>query len=192
MKKGLYMKKLLTTALITLSALSLNANETRLLPILSDNYCPAPTIALVGGYGEYSDISYSSSAMYGVELGFGCPVFEVKDLEINQVLSLVHYSENGLTTNSLEMNPRIMFNLNDKTKFGFGPGLGVLFTSNGSTSDTVFGVQVGASLNYQINSDVFIGIETRYQWAGDASLANGTTKVDMDNHRTLLKVGTHF
>lgn len=186
------MKKLLFTALITLSALSLNANETRLLPFFEDDYCPAPTVAVMGGYGKYSDVTNSGGAMYGVELGFGCPVFEVKDVKIDQVLSLVHYSKNGLTTNSLEMNPRIYFDLNNKTKFGFGPGLGILFTSNGSQSDTVYGIQVGASLNYEINADMFIGIESRYQWAGDASLTNGAANVDMNNHRTLLKVGTHF
>lgn len=185
------MKKTIFVIILALSTLSLSANETRLLPIMSDDYCPAPTIAVMGGYGEYTDISNSGSGMYGIEVGFGCPVFEIKDLEINQILSLVHYSENGLKTNSLEMNPRIMFDLSEKMKFGVGPGVAVVFVDNGFGSDTVFGVNLGASLNYQINKDMFIGIESRYQWAGSADFGIDNN-VDMDNHRTLFKIGTHF
>jgi len=185
------MKKTILAMILALSTISLSANETRLLPILSKDYCPAPTIAVMGGYGKYSDISDSGSGMYGIEVGFGCPVFEIKDLEINQVLSFVHYSKNGLKTNSLEMNPRIMFDLSEKMKVGFGPGVGVIFVDNSFGTDTVFGVNFGASLNYQLNKEMFIGIESRYQWAGSADFGIANN-VDMDNHRTLFKIGTHF
>jgi opacity protein-like surface antigen len=84
-----------------------------------------------------------------------------------------------------------MFDLSDKMKFGFGPGLGVIFAKSDSKSDTVFGFNVGASLNYDLTKNIFIGIETRYQWAEDADLSAGANR-DMDNCRTLLKVGTHF
>lgn len=184
------MKKTLLIALLMLTSSVLSAKDTRILPIFTEDYCAAPTVALMGGYGKYSGAN-SGTAMYGIELGFACPVFQIKDLEINQVLSLVRSDKNGLETNTLEMNPRIMFDLNKKTKFGFGPGLGVIFAESNGKKDEVFGINFGASLNYQISSDMFIGIESRYQWAGDAQFA-AATKTDMSNSRTLLKIGRSF
>ena len=186
------MKKILLIALLALSTtLFGGAKETKILPIFTQGYCGAPTVALMLGTGKYKNASNNHATMYGVELGFACPVFQIKDLEINQVLSLVHSDKDGLETNTLEMNPRIMFELSDKMKFGFGPGLGVVFAKSNTKSDAVFGLNFGASLNYDISKDMFIGIETRYQWAGDADLSAGAN-TDMDNCRTLLKVGTHF
>ncbi|MBC8238556.1 MAG: outer membrane beta-barrel protein [Helicobacteraceae bacterium] len=185
------MRKNIAIALLLLNTAVFGAaKETKMLPIFTEGYCATPTIALMGGYGKYSEASNGAS-MYGLELGFACPVFQIKDLEINQVLSLVHSDKDGLETNTLEMNPRIMFKLNDKTKFGFGPGLGVIFAKSAVKSDSVFGFNVGASLNYDITSDMFIGIESRYQWAKDAELSNGA-KTNMNNSRTLIKIGTHF
>lgn len=170
------MKKTLLSALLVLSTSTFAADETKILPILDADYCPAPTVALMGGHTSYEN---ESGALYGVELGFACPIFQIKGLEINQVLSLTHFSENGFDINTLEMNPRIMLKLSDKVKIGAGPGLAILFTD----ADTEYGVNLGASINYDITPDYFIGIETRYQWA---------TENAFDNSRTLLKVGTHF
>ncbi len=170
------MKKTLMSALLVLSTSAFAASETKMLPILSADYCPAPTVALMGGYTNYDD---ADGALYGIELGFACPIFQIKGLEINQVLSLTHYSENGFDINTLEMNPRIMFKVADKIKLGVGPGLGVLFTDD----DTEFGFNVGASINYDITPGYFVGLETRYQWA---------TEDAFDNSRTLVKVGMHF
>jgi len=168
------MKKTLLSALLVLSASAYAADETKMLPIFSDDYCPAPTVALMGGLTKYSD---DREALYGIELGFACPVFQIKGYEINQLLSLTHSPEFDITT--LEMNPKLMFKLSDKVKLGAGPGVGVLFTENG----TEFGFNLGASINYNITSDYFIGFETRYQWA---------TENELDNCRNLLKVGMHF
>ena len=185
------MRKNIAIALLLLStSLFGAAKETKMLPIFTEDYCAEPTIAVMLGYGKYSG-AQNGASMYGLELGFACPVFQVKDLEINQVLSFVHSDKDGLETNTLEMNPRIMFELNDKTKFGFGPGLGVIFAKSATKNDTVFGFNVGASLNYDITPDIFIGVESRYQWAQDAQLSNGA-KTDMNNCRTLIKIGTHF
>jgi hypothetical protein len=185
------MKKTIFAALLLLGASLFAApKETKMLPIFTEGYCALPTVALMGGYGKYSGAN-NGSAMYGVELGFACPVFQIADLEINQILSLVHSDKDGLETNSLEMNPRIMFAIDNKTKFGFGPGLGVIFAKANNKSDAIFGVNFGASLNYAITSDMFIGVESRYQWAGDGQFAAGT-KTDMSNSRTLVKIGKQF
>jgi len=181
------MKKNIAIALLLLNTAVFGAaKETKMLPIFTEGYCATPTIALMGGYGKYADTN-SGGGIYGLELGFACPVFQVKDLEINQVLSLVRYNKDGLEVNSLEMNPRIMFPISKKMKFGFGPGLGVVF----GDKDTAFGFQLGASLDYAITSDMFIGLETRYQWMGEEELSTGV-KTNLDNSRTLIKIGRHF
>lgn len=186
------MKKNLLVALLALSTTlwAEGAKDTEMLPIFTEGYCAAPSVALMAGTGKF-DGPDEQTAMYGVELGFACPVFQIKDLEINQVLSFVHSDENGLETNSLEMNPRIMFDLNEKAKFGFGPGLGVVFANARGQSDVLFGFNVGASLNYDISKDVFVGINSRYQWAQDADFG-ARSNVGMNNLRTMLKIGTHF
>ena len=188
------MKKILISTLLILSTSLFAApdapKETKVLPIFDADYCPAPTVALMGGYGKYSGVN-NGTAMYGVELGFACPIFQIEDVTINQILSLVHSSKDRLKTNTLEMNPRIMFDLSDKVQFGFGPGLGVIF-ADGEKDDTVFGVNVGASLNYDVTPQVFVGVEARYQWAEDADLSHNGVKTNMNNSRTLLKVGRRF
>lgn len=183
------MKKIKVLLLSVLTAGVIQAQETKILPIFDADYCPAPTVALMGGYGKYAGAS-GSAAMYGVELGFACPVFQIKDLVINQVLSLVNSSKDGLDTTSLEMNPRIMFKVADKVEFGVGPGLGIIF-ADGTKSDTVIGLNLGASLQYDISSDIFVGLESRYQWAGDAELTPGV-QTDLDNSRTMIKIGKRF
>lgn len=186
------MKKNILGALLALSATlwGAEAKETKILPIFAEGYCATPTVALMGGIINFDDSSEQDGA-YGIELGFACPVFQIQDLEINQVLSFVHSDENGLETNSLEMNPRIMFALNDKTKFGFGPGLGVVFAKANGQNETLFGVNAGASLQYDITKDVFVGFESRYQWTQDAEFVSGV-HTDMNNFRNMLKLGTHF
>ena len=186
------MKKNILGALIALSAtlFGAEAKETKMLPFFTQGYCAAPTVALMGGVVDYDGSSEQMGA-YGVELGFACPFFQIKDLEINQVLSFVHSDENGLETNSLEMNPRIMFALNEKTKIGFGPGLGVIFAKANGQSETIFGINAGASLQYDISKDFFVGLESRYQWTQDAEFASGN-KTEMNNFRNMLKVGTRF
>lgn len=183
-------KKLLLTLVILSTTLFGAAKETKILPIFTGGYCAAPTVALMGGYGKYKDAD-NGAATYGVELGFACPVFQIKDLEINQVLSLVHSDKDGLKATTLEMNPRIMFAINEKTKFGFGPGLGVVFAETSGEKDTVIGVNLGASLNYNITPEVFIGIESRYQWTQKAEFTTGT-ETNLNNSRTMLKIGRHF
>lgn len=173
------MKKIILSVLLVLSTSVINAKETKVLPILDADYCPAPTIALIGGVTKFSGAS-SAGKTYGLELGFACPIFQIDGLEINQILSATHYSHNGSSINALEMNPRLVFELSPDLKIGFGPGLGLLRV-NGATE---FGLNAGVSLNYALYGNTFVGIETRKQWVNSDSA--------LDNQKTLLKIGTHF
>ena len=186
------MKKIVLVSMLLLnsSLFAEVAQETKLLPIFGGNYCAAPTVALMGGYTNYDNTS-DNAGSYGAELRFGCPVFQIKGFDIRQVLSVVHADKNNLTTTSIEMNPRIMFPLTEDIEFGFGPGLAVIFAEDSSTTstdkDTLIGVNVGASLHYNVTNSIFVGLESRYQWTQKADF--GRT---IDNLRTMIKIGTSF
>ena len=53
-----------------------------------------------------------------------CPLLQLKTLDIKQQVSLVNYSHDELNTLSFELNPHVMFDINDKLQFGMGPGFG--------------------------------------------------------------------
>jgi hypothetical protein len=188
-KQGQDMKKILLASMLLFSTslFAEVAKETKFFPIMSGDYCAAPTVALMGGATNYDDMSGSADS-YGVELRFGCPVFQIKGYDIRQVLSIVHDNGNGFKTTSLEMNPRIMFPLSKDVEFGFGPGLGVIFAKDDiAGKDTVWGVNVGVSLHYDVTNKIFIGVESRYQWTQDTDFGG-----DIDNFRTMVKIGTRF
>lgn len=202
MKKNI----LISTLLLASSLFAEPAKETEMFPLFtSANYCSEATVALMGGVTNYHNTSgYTDS--YGAELRFACPVFQIKGFDNRQVLSVVYAEKDGLTTTSIEMNPRIMFPVSDDIEFGFGPGLGVIFAENdtavttgsgtlldpfvtttSTSKDTVIGVNIGASLHYNVTESVFVGLESRYQWTQNTKF--GKT---IDNARTMLKVGTSF
>jgi len=185
------MKKVVLAALITLSTTALCARELAVFPIATDaDYCLGAGVALLGGYGNYT--KGEASAMYGVEFSMACPLLQLETLDIKQQISLVNYSFNGLNTLSLEFNPHLMFDINNKLQFGVGPGFGILLANpeNGDSA-TSLTVALGASLNYNVTRTMYLGLESRYQWVEKAEFATDV-KTNLDNHRTLLKVGMHF
>lgn len=183
------MKKIVFSSLLALGATFVSANETKFLPIATDdNYCLTPSVALVGGYGKYNNVD--GDALYGVELDIACPLLALPSNKIKQQISLVYQDKNGLTTTSLELNPHVMFDLSNKVQLGVGPGLGVIF-ANADKSDTAFEIGAGASLNYDVTPKMFIGLEARYMFTTEVKLATNY-KDNLNNSRTLLKVGMHF
>ena len=184
------MRRVALAALLALTVSSLNARETKVLPILTDSsYCLTPGVSLVGGIGAF-DKSDTTTTMYGVELSLACPALQLSSLDIKQQISIVYQSKEGLDTTHIEFNPHVMFDLSKDIQFGAGPGFGVIL-ANAEKSDTVFGLNAGVSLNYDVTPSMFMGLEARYQWTTDAEVVSGV-EVNLDNYRTLLKVGMHF
>lgn len=182
---------LLTMVLLSTSLFAQVAKETKLLPFFEAGYCADPTVAIMGGVTQYKDNTNDTTNTYGVELRFGCPVFQIKNYDIRQVLSAIHTDKNNLSTTSIEMNPRIMFELTKDVEFGFGPGLGVVFAKNSAgiktLRDTVLAVNIGASLHYTPTKNMFIGFESIYQWTQKSDFGN-----TLDNFRNMIKIGTSF
>lgn len=186
------MKKIALAGLLALSMSSLSAKETKILPILTDdNYCFNPSVALIGGYTKYDEADNGTS-MYGAELSIACPALQLQSLNIRQQISFVHATEKDkFSSNSLEFNPHVIFKADDKLQVGVGPGVGIVFADADGETDTVIGLNIGASANYDVTPRVFVGAEARYQWGLADADFNGN-KVSLDNYRTLLKVGYHF
>jgi len=183
------MKKVLLGALLALTTTAISAKETKFLPIVTDdNYCLSPAVAVLGGYGKYNGVD--GTAMYGIELSIACPALQLSSLDIKQQISLTHQKKDDFSATNLEFNPHVMFELGKKLQLGVGPGFGVVFAKD-DESDTVFSIGAGASLNYDISNSMFIGLESRYMWTTEAELSTGN-KENLDNQRTLLKVGMHF
>jgi opacity protein-like surface antigen len=188
------MKRITLAALLALGTTSLMAHETKFLPIVTDpGYHFSPAVAIVGGYGKYKKAG-QGSAMYGIELDIACPLLELSSNDIKQQISIVHSSKTDtekLSTTSIELNPHVQFDVTNKLQIGVGPGFGVVFADADGATDTVFGINIGASANYEIEKSVFVGIEGRYQWTTKADFGNNGN-IALDNYRTLLKVGYKF
>ena len=185
------MKKIILGAMVALTlTTTVSARETKLFPIVTDsNYCLTPSVAVVAGVDSYDG---TSGTAYGVELSMACPALQLSSVFIKQQVSLVTRDSDGFKATSLEFNPHAIFDISKELTVGVGPGFGVIFADvDGASSDTVFGVNLGASVTYDITPSAFVGLEARYQWTTDAEFVSGT-KVNLDNSRTLLKVGMHF
>ncbi len=184
------MKQIILTASLLLATLVHAQRETTLLPVVnSADYTPAPAVALLVGYGEVEK-AYDGDYMYGVEVSLACPALQLSMYDIRQQISLVYQSDHGLRMTSLEFNPHVLFNLDEKVQLGVGPGFGVIVT-DADESDVILGINVGASIRYTIDATYFVGAEARYQWTTDAELSKGYER-SLDNYRTLIKVGMHF
>ncbi len=184
------MKHIIVAASLLLATLVHAERETKLFPIMTDaDYCPSPAVALLVGYGEM-ERAYDGDYMYGLEFSLACPALQLPTLDIRQQISLVHQSDHGLRMTSLELNPHLLFNLDNKVQLGVGPGFGLIVTDADET-DLIFGVNVGASIHYDIDKNYFVGAEARYQWTTDAELSKDVER-SLDNYRTLVKVGMHF
>ena len=182
-------KKIVTvTALSTLLGTALFADGVKFLPVTDSSYVPSFAVAALGGYQKTEAVD--GTGAYGVEISLTCPLLQIPNHTIRQQVSLVRADSNGLATTSLELNPHVLFDVAPQLHIGVGPSLGVTYASGLGDHDTVFGIGAGASVTYDIAPKYFVGAESRYQWTNNASLSGRT--VDLDNTRTLLKVGMHF
>ncbi len=182
-------KKILAVAAFsTLLGTTLLADGVQFLPAMNSSYTPSLAIAALGGYQKTD--SLDGTGAYGIELSLTCPLLQIPNHIIRQQVSFVHADSNGIATNSVELNPHVLFDLAPQLRIGVGPSLGAVYAYGRDDHEVVFGIGAGVSLTYDIAPQYFVGVESRHQWTSNANL--GGSKVDLDNSRTLLKVGVHF
>lgn len=186
--------KLLTCTKAALLALvlvgtSASAKEFKALPILDKNFCPNIQVGLSAGYMNLKNVN-ASGATAGIEISLDCPVFTLPWDNLRQQIMLNRFDSDGLEMTNLEFNPYYLITLNNGMEWGFGPGFGVIF-SDAAKSDTVFTLQAGTGLKYNISKEIYTGADIRWQWTQKAELS-ATQKEDLDNYRAQVKIGYRF
>lgn len=186
--------KLLTCTKAALLALvlvgtSASAKEFKALPILDKNFCPNIQVGLSAGYMNLKNVN-ASGATAGIEISLDCPVFTLPWDNLRQQIMLNRFDSDGLEMTNLEFNPYYLITLNNGMEWGFGPGFGVIF-SDAAKSDTVFTLQAGTGLKYNISKEIYTGADIRWQWTQKAELSP-TQKEDLDNYRAQVKIGYRF
>ncbi|HZF70263.1 outer membrane beta-barrel protein [Sulfuricurvum sp.] len=187
MKFSMVTKAVLMTSLMFGSAVT--AKEFKVLPILDNNFCPNIQVGLSTGYMNLKNVN-AEGATVGIEISLDCPVFTLPWDNLRQQIMLNHFNSDGLEMTNLEFNPYYLISLGNNVEWGFGPGFGVIF-SKAQKSDTVFTLQAGSGLKYNISKELYTGADIRYQWTQKADLSDGY-KEDLDNYRAQVKIGYRF
>ncbi|MFY9142844.1 hypothetical protein [Sulfuricurvum sp.] len=187
MKFSMVTKAALMASLILGSAA--NAKEFKVLPILDNSFCPDIQVGLSAGYMNLKNVN-AEGATAGIEISLDCPVFTLPWDNLRQQIMLNHFNSDGLEMTNLEFNPYYLVTLNNGVEWGFGPGFGVIF-ADAQKSDTVFTLQAGTGLKYNISKEIYTGADLRWQWTQKAELSNGY-KEDLDNYRAQIKIGYRF
>lgn len=187
MRLSMFAKAAVAASLLISS--TAGAGEFKALPILDADFCPNIQVGLSAGYMNLKNVS-ASGATAGIEISLDCPVFTLPWDNLRQQIMLNHFNSDGLQMTNLEFNPYYLVTLNNGVEWGFGPGFGVIF-SEMDKSDTVFTLQAGTGLKYNISKEIYTGADVRYQWTQKADLTN-TYKEDLDNYRAQVKIGYRF
>lgn len=174
--------------LALLAAQPVAAEGWTFMPGKSDNYQPEMTVSALFGQLDPAPSGADSDSVIGVELSLNCPMVQPPEGTIRQQLSIGRYDENGLELTTIEINPHYLVALDDKLAIGFGPGLGYLRADAPGVDDSVFALQAGVSLHYNVDARLFLGAEARYQWTQELDDSND----DMNNSRIVAKVGYRF
>lgn len=187
MKFSMYTKSVLMASL--LFGLTANGQEFKVLPILDKNFCPNIQVGLSTGYMNLKNVNAEGSTV-GIEISLDCPVFTLPWDNLRQQVMLNHFDSDGLEMTNLEFNPYYLITLKNGIEWGFGPGFGVIF-SDAHKSDTVFTLQAGTGLKYNISKELYTGADVRWQWTQKAELTQNY-KEDLDNYRAQVKIGYRF
>jgi len=187
MKIAGYAKAVLMSALL-LGTLS-DAKDFKVLPILDEGFCPNIQVGLISGYMNLKNVN-AEGATVGIEISLDCPVFTLPWDNLRQQIMLERFHSDGLEMTNLEFNPYYLITLDNGVEWGFGPGFGVIF-SDAQSADTVFTLQAGTGLKYNLSKQIYTGADIRWQWTQKAELTPGF-KEDLDNYRAQVKVGYRF
>lgn len=179
--------RLLLAAVMALSAIALPAQggEWAVPAATQPGYSPNTTVAMKVG-ALVPDSSAGIGLAAGFELAVDDPLLQLPYGKIRDQFSYNHFDHGGLELQSLEYNPHYMIPIVEGLWVGGGPGLGWVFTrSESGAGPDMWTAQLGASAYYTAGP-LMIGLESRYQWAGDEKVGGASSA---DNWLTTLKIG---
>lgn len=155
-----------------------------------DGYKGEPAISVMLGEMDPGD-NMDSDTITGFELSLNCPLLQPPTNRIRQQLSITKYDDKGTEISSMEINPHYVVEVVPGLEIGGGPGLGFLMVDTPTGNGHAFGLQLGFSAHYNLQSPLFIGAELRYQVTTEDDFG-AATESDVDNSRFALKVGYAF
>ena len=185
MKKSIILPTV-ALAIITLSA-PVFAGDFELMPVFNNNYEADFSVAILGGETDF-DISSSHSAQ-GLEVAFNCPLLKPDNHVIRQQLSYIKTDNNGIETHSFEANPHHMFKIADQISIGAGPSIGITKVKTANKEDSVLTYGLGASAQYDLGNQIFLGAEAVYAKSRNVSIPGIS---DLDKTRVMGKIGFKF
>lgn len=155
-----------------------------------DDYKAEPAVSVMLGQMDPGD-NMDSDTISGIEFSLNCPLVKPPNNRIRQQISYTTYDDQGVEITSIELNPHYVVEVSPGLEIGGGPGLGYVMVDGAAGDGSVFGLQLGVSAHYTLQSPLFIGAEARYQITGEDDFG-AATKSDVDNYRIALKVGYSF
>lgn len=172
--------------MLVLGTLTLGSN----VALAQDRTGLEPSVAVLVGSVSPDPSGTSTDWGYGVELGANCQLLQPANGVLRHQLSVTRYSEDPLRMTSTEFNTHWLFDTAPGLQLGFGPGIGYVRAELGDEKNSVWAAQVGGSLRYSLDNDLFLGVEARYQFTG-SDRYRGRSE-DVDNFRVMGKVGMNF
>jgi hypothetical protein len=153
-----------------------------------DAYHADPSLSLK--LGGIAPAHLSAGVAGGIELAVNDPLLSPPVGLVRDQFSYNIAETDGVTLQTIELNPHYLYPLGSNWWVGGGPGIGYVMASpdHGSSAD-LWAVQAGGSIQYW-SGGLIVGIESRYQWTQDATI--GTHPGGADNWLTTLKLGMRF
>ncbi len=176
-------------ALLTTSSCVLAEDEWKFLQGKEEGFDSKPTFSVMIGRLSPDIDGASSDSLAGLELSGNCPLMQPPTNKIRQQVSLISFDNDNLEITSFELNPHYVIEASPHFGYGFGPGIGYLQAETPTDKESMFSLQVGASLHYTPMDFMYLGMEARYQFTERESFAgqNG-----VNNFRFALKAGVNF
>ena len=178
---------LLTAVTLAAATAPAFAGDWKFLPILDKDYRPNFVASVTGGMLDPKH--GSSDTALGLELAMNCGLFQTPTGVVRTKLSWNRYDKDGVTLNTVELNPRWTIPVAQNLTFGVGPGIGYVKADAGGRTTDLFAWQAGADLDYRIGQ-VNLGLGARWQDTVNKDIAPGMQGAE--NWLVQAKVGFAF
>jgi len=155
-----------------------------------DDFVFEPTISVMLGAADATDIEGDTLLSWGLEASFNCPLLQPPTNKIRQQVSYFNYTDGDNSIISFEINPHYIVDLSPNFWLGGGPGVGYVRADVDGKTANMPAAQLGLSFHYNMES-IFIGGEARYQVTTEDDIGD-QTDTGANNWRAALKLGYSF
>jgi len=176
--------------LTTFSTSSFAEKGWEIFPGTQDDFIFDPTISVMVGQMQSTDVIGDAAIGAGVELSMNCPLVQPPTNRVRQQVSYFNYQDGDSTLHTIELNPHYVVEVSPKLEIGAGPGFGYVRADVDGKTANMGAIQLGGSVHYRMDK-FFVGAEARYQWTTKEDVGAGTEN-GAKNARAVLKIGYDF